>query len=79
MIADSSANITQQIAAHGLALPLQAIRVMPTRTDKVPSTSATAVSKVEVDGTSPATPERMVFAAQEARAARETAREAIKK
>ena len=34
----------QQIAAHGLGLPLEAIRVMPTRTDKVPNTSATAAS-----------------------------------
>jgi len=34
----------QQIAAHGLGLPLEAVRVMPTRTDKVPNTSATAAS-----------------------------------
>jgi xanthine dehydrogenase large subunit len=34
----------QQIAAHGLGVPLEAIRVMPTRTDKVPNTSATAAS-----------------------------------
>src|SRR5207253_3416726 len=34
----------QQIAAHALSLPLEAIRVMPTRTDKVPNTSATAAS-----------------------------------
>ena len=34
----------QQIAAHSLGLPLGAVRVMPTRTDKVPNTSATAAS-----------------------------------
>jgi xanthine dehydrogenase large subunit len=34
----------QQIAANGLGLPLEAVRVMPTRTDKVPNTSATAAS-----------------------------------
>jgi xanthine dehydrogenase large subunit len=34
----------QQIAADGLGLPLEAVRVMPTRTDKVPNTSATAAS-----------------------------------
>jgi len=34
----------QQIAAHGLGVPLDAIRVMPTRTDKIPNTSATAAS-----------------------------------
>jgi xanthine dehydrogenase large subunit len=34
----------QQVAAEGLGLPLEAIRVMPTRTDKVPNTSATAAS-----------------------------------
>jgi xanthine dehydrogenase large subunit len=33
-----------QIAAHALALPLEAIRVMATRTDKIPNTSATAAS-----------------------------------
>jgi xanthine dehydrogenase large subunit len=33
-----------QIAAHALGLPLEAVRVMPTRTDKVPNTSATAAS-----------------------------------
>lgn len=33
-----------QIAADGLGVPLDAIRVMPTRTDKVPNTSATAAS-----------------------------------
>jgi xanthine dehydrogenase large subunit len=33
-----------QIAADGLGLPLDVIRVMPTRTDKVPNTSATAAS-----------------------------------
>ena len=31
----------QQIAAESLGVPLDAIRVMPTRTDKVPNTSAT--------------------------------------
>jgi len=34
----------QQIAADGLGVPLEAVRVMPTRTDKVPNTSATAAS-----------------------------------
>ncbi len=33
-----------QIAADALGVPLQSIRVMPTRTDKVPNTSATAAS-----------------------------------
>ncbi|MEP6537775.1 MAG: xanthine dehydrogenase molybdopterin binding subunit [Bryobacteraceae bacterium] len=33
-----------QIAAQSLGLPLTAIRLMPTRTDKVPNTSATAAS-----------------------------------
>ncbi len=33
-----------QIAAHALGVPLDAVRVMPTRTDKVPNTSATAAS-----------------------------------
>ncbi|HVJ19566.1 MAG TPA: molybdopterin cofactor-binding domain-containing protein, partial [Polyangiaceae bacterium] len=33
-----------QIAAEALGLPLAAVRVMPTRTDKVPNTSATAAS-----------------------------------
>jgi xanthine dehydrogenase large subunit len=33
-----------QIAADGLGLPLTAVRLMPTRTDKVPNTSATAAS-----------------------------------
>jgi xanthine dehydrogenase large subunit len=33
-----------QIAAHAMGVPLEAIRVMPTRTDKVPNTSATAAS-----------------------------------
>jgi xanthine dehydrogenase large subunit len=33
-----------QIAAHALGIPLEAVRVMPTRTDKVPNTSATAAS-----------------------------------
>jgi xanthine dehydrogenase large subunit len=34
----------QQIAADALGLPLAAVRVMSTRTDKVPNTSATAAS-----------------------------------
>jgi xanthine dehydrogenase large subunit len=34
----------QQIAADALGLPLALVRVMPTRTDKVPNTSATAAS-----------------------------------
>ncbi|HUR33974.1 MAG TPA: xanthine dehydrogenase molybdopterin binding subunit, partial [Vicinamibacterales bacterium] len=34
----------QQIAADGLGVTLDAVRVMPTRTDKVPNTSATAAS-----------------------------------
>ena len=34
----------RQIAADGLGVPLEHIRVMPTRTDKVPNTSATAAS-----------------------------------
>ena len=34
----------QQIAADGLGQPLEDVRVMPTRTDKVPNTSATAAS-----------------------------------
>ena len=34
----------QQIAAEALGVPLSAIRIMPTRTDKVPNTSATAAS-----------------------------------
>jgi xanthine dehydrogenase large subunit len=34
----------QQIAADALGVPLTAIRIMPTRTDKVPNTSATAAS-----------------------------------
>ncbi len=33
-----------QIAADALGLPLTAVRLMPTRTDKVPNTSATAAS-----------------------------------
>jgi xanthine dehydrogenase large subunit len=33
-----------QIAADTLGLPLEAVRLMPTRTDKVPNTSATAAS-----------------------------------
>ncbi len=34
----------QQIAAHALGVRLDAVRMMPTRTDKVPNTSATAAS-----------------------------------
>ena len=34
----------QRIAADSLGLPLASIRIMPTRTDKVPNTSATAAS-----------------------------------
>ena len=34
----------RQIAAESLGLPLEAIRIMPTRTDKIPNTSATAAS-----------------------------------
>jgi xanthine dehydrogenase large subunit len=34
----------RQIAADGLGVALEAIRVMPTRTDKIPNTSATAAS-----------------------------------
>jgi xanthine dehydrogenase large subunit len=34
----------QQIAAESLGVPLDAVRIMPTRTDKVPNTSATAAS-----------------------------------
>lgn len=34
----------RQIAAEKLGLPLEAVRVMPTRTDKVPNTSASAAS-----------------------------------
>ncbi len=34
----------QQIAAESLGVPAEAIRIMPTRTDKVPNTSATAAS-----------------------------------
>ncbi|HTP35989.1 MAG TPA: xanthine dehydrogenase molybdopterin binding subunit [Candidatus Acidoferrales bacterium] len=34
----------RQIAADSLGLPLDAIRIMPTRTDKVPNTSASAAS-----------------------------------
>lgn len=33
-----------QIAAHALGVPLESIRVMATRTDKIPNTSATAAS-----------------------------------
>jgi xanthine dehydrogenase large subunit len=33
-----------QIAADALGLPLEAVRLMPTRTDKIPNTSATAAS-----------------------------------
>ena len=34
----------RQVAAESLGVPLAAVRVMPTRTDKVPNTSATAAS-----------------------------------
>jgi xanthine dehydrogenase large subunit len=34
----------RQIAAAGLGVPLDTVRLMPTRTDKVPNTSATAAS-----------------------------------
>jgi xanthine dehydrogenase large subunit len=34
----------RQIAAEKLGLPLEAVRIMPTRTDKVPNTSASAAS-----------------------------------
>ncbi|HWO09972.1 MAG TPA: molybdopterin cofactor-binding domain-containing protein, partial [Polyangiaceae bacterium] len=34
----------QQIAADALGVPLGAVRIMPTRTDKIPNTSATAAS-----------------------------------
>lgn len=34
----------QQIAAHTLGVPLEDVRVMSTRTDKIPNTSATAAS-----------------------------------
>lgn len=34
----------RQIAASGLGVPLDAVRLMPTRTDKIPNTSATAAS-----------------------------------
>ncbi len=34
----------RQIAAECLGLPLESVRIMPTRTDKVPNTSATAAS-----------------------------------
>jgi xanthine dehydrogenase large subunit len=33
-----------QIAADGLGVPLETVRLMPTRTDKIPNTSATAAS-----------------------------------
>jgi xanthine dehydrogenase large subunit len=33
-----------QVAAEALGLPMSALRIMPTRTDKVPNTSATAAS-----------------------------------
>lgn len=33
-----------QVAAHALGVPLDSVRLMPTRTDKVPNTSATAAS-----------------------------------
>ncbi|MCB9585656.1 MAG: xanthine dehydrogenase molybdopterin binding subunit [Polyangiaceae bacterium] len=34
----------RQVAAHTLGIPLESVRIMPTRTDKVPNTSATAAS-----------------------------------
>ncbi len=34
----------RQIAAHSLGVALESVRIMPTRTDKVPNTSATAAS-----------------------------------
>jgi xanthine dehydrogenase large subunit len=34
----------RQIAAESLGVPLRSVRIMPTRTDKVPNTSATAAS-----------------------------------
>jgi xanthine dehydrogenase large subunit len=34
----------RQIAAAGLGVPLEAVRLMPARTDKIPNTSATAAS-----------------------------------
>ena len=34
----------RQIAADGLGVPAEAVRIMPTRTDKIPNTSATAAS-----------------------------------
>ncbi|MBI2690232.1 MAG: xanthine dehydrogenase molybdopterin binding subunit [Acidobacteria bacterium] len=34
----------RQIAAESLGVPLETVRIMPTRTDKVPNTSATAAS-----------------------------------
>ena len=34
----------QQVACDSLGLPLESVRIMPTRTDKVPNTSATAAS-----------------------------------
>jgi xanthine dehydrogenase large subunit len=35
---------TRQIAAHALGVPLETVRAMPTRTDKVPNTAPTAAS-----------------------------------
>jgi xanthine dehydrogenase large subunit len=35
---------TRQIAAQALGIPLESVRIMPTRTDKVPNTSPTAAS-----------------------------------
>jgi xanthine dehydrogenase large subunit len=35
---------TRQIAAQALGVPLESVRIMPTRTDKVPNTSPTAAS-----------------------------------
>ena len=34
----------RQIAAAGLGVPIESVRLMPTRTDKIPNTSATAAS-----------------------------------
>ena len=35
---------TRHIAAHALGVTLDSVRIMPTRTDKVPNTSPTAAS-----------------------------------
>lgn len=34
----------RQVAAHALGVPIETVQIMPTRTDKVPNTSATAAS-----------------------------------